>query len=44
METLEQVNLLTAFGHDYKTRVEHAVKALQNGKGILLVDDEKQGK
>lgn len=28
------------FGIDYKTRVENAIKKLQAGKGILLVDDE----
>lgn len=28
------------FGAGYKERVENAVKKLQNGKGILLVDDE----
>ncbi|MES2131005.1 MAG: 3,4-dihydroxy-2-butanone-4-phosphate synthase [Bacteroidota bacterium] len=42
METLEQINLLTAFGENYKTRVELAIRALQNGKGILLVDDENR--
>jgi len=28
------------FGSDYKERVETAIKNLQTGKGILLVDDE----
>ncbi|MFA8436549.1 MAG: 3,4-dihydroxy-2-butanone-4-phosphate synthase [Marinifilaceae bacterium] len=28
------------FGVDYKERVENAIRKLQNGKGILLVDDE----
>ena len=31
---------ITNFGVDYKTRVENAIRKLQNGKGILLVDDE----
>ena len=30
------------FGASYKERVENAVKKLQNGKGILLVDDENR--
>lgn len=42
MEIQEQINLLMAFGKDYKTRVELAIRALQNGKGILLVDDENR--
>jgi 3,4-dihydroxy 2-butanone 4-phosphate synthase / GTP cyclohydrolase II len=30
------------FGSDYKTRVEKAIRKLQSGKGILLVDDENR--
>ncbi len=33
-------NLLLQFGKDYKERVENAILALKNHKGILLVDDE----
>lgn len=33
-------NLLLQFGKDYKERVENAISALKNHKGILLVDDE----
>jgi 3,4-dihydroxy 2-butanone 4-phosphate synthase len=44
MNTLaqEQTNLLSAFGTDYKSRVENAIHAIQQGKGILLVDDENR--
>jgi 3,4-dihydroxy 2-butanone 4-phosphate synthase len=31
---------LKDFGVDYTSRVENAIRKLQNGKGILLVDDE----
>lgn len=31
---------ISDFGSDYKERVENAVKTLQDGKGIMLVDDE----
>ncbi|MGV8138501.1 MAG: 3,4-dihydroxy-2-butanone-4-phosphate synthase [Mangrovibacterium sp.] len=30
------------FGANYRQRVENAIKKLQNGKGILLVDDENR--
>lgn len=32
--------MITKFGKDYKARVELAIAKLQEGKGILLVDDE----
>jgi len=32
--------MITKFGIDYRQRVENALKELQAGKGILLVDDE----
>lgn len=32
--------MITKFGKDYKSRVENAIAKLQEGKGILLVDDE----
>ena len=32
--------MITKFGKDYKTRVENAITKLQEGKGIMLVDDE----
>jgi 3,4-dihydroxy 2-butanone 4-phosphate synthase len=38
----QETNLLNAFGKDYKVRVEQAISALQQGKGILLVDDENR--
>jgi 3,4-dihydroxy 2-butanone 4-phosphate synthase len=31
---------ISDFGSNYKERVENAVKTLQDGKGIMLVDDE----
>lgn len=34
MKTIQQ------FGIDFKTRIENAIHKLQNGQGILLVDDE----
>ncbi len=30
------------FGHDYKERVENAIKKLHEGVGILMVDDENR--
>ena len=36
------MNDLISFGKDSKERVEHAVKKLQQGFGILLVDDESR--
>lgn len=42
MEIQEDINLLTAFGTDYRTRVEKAISALRAGKGVLLVDDENR--
>lgn len=30
------------FGADYKVRVENALKSLQQGKGVMLVDDENR--
>jgi len=32
--------MITKFGKDYKARVENAIAKLQEGKGVLLVDDE----
>lgn len=32
--------MITQFGANYQQRVDNAITALQNGKGILLVDDE----
>ena len=40
METTTPLSPLTEFGTDAQTRVERALTALKNGKGILLVDDE----
>ena len=34
MKTIQQ------FGIDFKARIENAIQKLQNGQGILLVDDE----
>jgi len=39
MNQINQPSLLNAFG-DPRTRVERAVEALQQGNGVLLVDDE----
>lgn len=36
----EEMGTIQNFGIDYKTRVENAIRKLQSGKGILLVDDE----
>ncbi len=36
------MNSLNSFGRDSKERVENAVKKLQQGFGILLVDDENR--
>jgi len=38
--TQQAISLLAPFGADYKIRVEKAMRALQQGKGILMVDDE----
>lgn len=32
--------MITKFGSDYKARIDNAIAMLQQGKGILLVDDE----
>ncbi len=32
--------MITQFGKDYAERVDNAIRRLQDGKGILLVDDE----
>ncbi|MBI3134820.1 MAG: 3,4-dihydroxy-2-butanone-4-phosphate synthase [Bacteroidetes bacterium] len=40
MESTTIISPLTQFGVDAKTRVENALRSLQNGKGVLLVDDE----
>lgn len=37
-----QSNLLAKFGSNSKERVENAIKHLQNGKGILLTDNENR--
>lgn len=42
METLAPASPLIRFGIDAATRVENAVIALRNGRGILLVDDENR--
>lgn len=39
MNQINQPSLLNSFG-DSRTRVERAVEALQQGNGVLLVDDE----
>lgn len=36
------MNTLNQFGLDYKQRVQNAINCLQEGKGILLVDDENR--
>lgn len=36
----QAIGLLSSFGTDYRARVERAIMALQQGKGILMVDDE----
>ncbi len=33
---------ITQFGENAKTRIANAIKDLQNGKGILLIDDENR--
>lgn len=38
--TQQAISLLSPFGTDYRARVEKAMIALQQGKGILMVDDE----
>lgn len=38
--TQQAITLLTPFGTDYRERVGKAMAALQEGKGILMVDDE----
>ena len=38
--TQQTMTLLTPFGTGYRERVEKAMAALQQGKGILMVDDE----
>lgn len=42
MKTSVLVSPLTQFGVDPKARVENALLALTNGKGVLLVDDENR--
>jgi 3,4-dihydroxy 2-butanone 4-phosphate synthase len=39
---IQQQSILEQFGSDYQSRVEKAILLLQQGKGILLVDDEKR--
>jgi len=39
---MENVNGLSAFGKDFKERVENAINCLKNGKGVLVVDDENR--
>jgi 3,4-dihydroxy 2-butanone 4-phosphate synthase len=39
---MENVNGLSAFGRDFKERVENAIACLKNGKGILVVDDKNR--
>lgn len=41
MNQTNQPSLLSRFG-DSQTRVERALKALQDGRGVLLVDDEER--
>jgi 3,4-dihydroxy 2-butanone 4-phosphate synthase len=36
------MNNLTQFGKDYKERIDNAITTLQEGRGILLVDDENR--
>jgi 3,4-dihydroxy 2-butanone 4-phosphate synthase len=36
------MDLLSKFGQSYSERITKAIKALQNGTGILLVDDENR--
>ncbi|WP_211323957.1 3,4-dihydroxy-2-butanone-4-phosphate synthase [Sediminitomix flava] len=38
--TEEHMKTIENFGTDYKSRVENAILTLQQGKGVLLVDDE----
>ncbi len=38
--TQHTISLLSTFGKGYRERVETAMMALQQGKGILMVDDE----
>lgn len=38
----KQSNLLSVFGNSSKERVENAIRQLQNGKGILLTDNENR--
>jgi len=37
---LTELDTLQIFGHDSKERIEKALKHLQNGNGIILMDDE----
>jgi len=39
---MENQSELSRFGNDFRERVENAITCLQNGKGVLVVDDESR--